>query len=187
MYYARHDIPKTCTRFEKKRKTKKHTYCLVHTPASLVHTLLWGYCIFETQQILDTDANVQTWLEASPPVLHAAGYRWAVGVFMAHSLHTHSLTRTHTHLCQSQSKSNARNTLLTLEHKTHRRDLKAGFRRTKKHRGSRVNTLGAFILTVIRSMATGSTPTGRGHKSIHISHYEGCLRGIWRVNIHAFT
>lgn len=52
---------------------------------------------------------------------------------------------------------------------------------TKRSTGSRVNTSGG--LTVIRSMATGSTPTGRCHESVHNqSMWRMPTSDIWRVN-----
>lgn len=64
--------------------------------------------------------------------------------------------------------------------------IKLLFSETLKQRKQGEHIRRLLQLTVIRSMATGSTPTGRCHESIHISQYE-YLHHIRRVNIHALT
>lgn len=51
--------------------------------------------------------------------------------------------------------------------------------------GSELDTLES--LTVIGSMATGSTPTGRCHEFIHASLCEEYIHYIWRVHVHVLS
>lgn len=154
--YASQNIPSTCTRlcyFYSTGVEKGHKQECSHKTGALAHTDLRGYCILK---LLLSDADWHAVISSRAARL---------------SLFSHQVSSTHIAEPQRQSESNTKKKKRHRHSHLHTKHTERDIHK-EKHRKAGWTFKEAFTLTVIRSMATGSTPTGRRLESIHISQYE---------------